>query len=34
MFEDKWLGQEDFRKYLVQGRDEIGAFLKHIGLMK
>jgi putative tricarboxylic transport membrane protein len=34
MFEDKWLGSTEFTKYLVQGRDEMGAFLKHIGLMK
>lgn len=34
MFEDKWLGQQEFRKYLIQGRDDMGAFLKHIGLMQ
>ena len=34
MFEDKWLGHEAFTKYLIEGRDDMGAFLKHIGLMK
>lgn len=34
MFEDKWLGGAEFTRYLVQGRDEMGAFLKHIGLLK
>lgn len=34
MFEDKFLGQEAFKQYLMDGRDNAGAFLKHIGLMK
>ena len=34
MFEDKWLGSAEFTKYLIQGRDDMGAFLKHIGLLK
>ena len=34
MFEDKWLARADFTRYLTQGRDEMGAFLKYTGLMK
>jgi putative tricarboxylic transport membrane protein len=34
MFEDKWLAGPAFAKYLAQGRDDMGAFLKHIGLLK
>ena len=34
MFEDKYLGSAEFTQYLIQGRQEIGAFLKHIGLLK
>ncbi|HYC46461.1 MAG TPA: tripartite tricarboxylate transporter substrate binding protein [Burkholderiales bacterium] len=34
MFEDKWLGSAEFTQYLIKGRDDMGAFLKHIGLLK
>jgi hypothetical protein len=34
MFEDKWMGSNEFREHLAKGGEDMAVFLKDIGLLK
>lgn len=34
MFEDKWMGSAEFRKWLLSSREDVRAFLEHMKLLK